>query len=331
MSLIGVQPRPDILLTVMQDWPKIPEHFISFQLFPVFKVGVSTAPLPKVRRSANVERLYRPRYGQFPRSQTEVLAAGTYNCTEQGFEEPYDQKDIEIYKGEAGAQKVMGYMALNKVLIAHELGVVNSVMNTTAFPAGYNQAASAVWGTASDKPLNDVADAKQGVLLNCGQDANCIFFAATIYNKVRKSPQIQAQVRGIMGYTGKASGISIDITVQDLAIAFNVEMVYIGRARYNTADEGQTEVMAFIWPADKVLVAYIPSPEDPIAPHLGRTFVWDEGLMELGGQAQTSVAFDGVIMENYYEVQGNVGVMRARKFLDTLLLNRDSGFLLTGC
>jgi hypothetical protein len=330
MSQIAVQPRPDIALTIIQDQPNLSNGFIANQVFPTFPVGVSTAPIPRILRRSKLERLYRPRYGAFPRGQSEVVSAGTYNCQEQGFEEAYDAKDCEIHRGESQCQATLGAMAMRNVLLAHEVGVANSLMTTATFGSGFNAAAAAVWGSASDKPLHDVADAKQANLLSCGNEGNTVILGAGLYTKLKKSPQMQTQGRAVLGYTS-SKGIEVDLDPKLLATIFGVEKVLIGRATIDTADEGQTSTLGFVWPSDKALVAYIPNPNEELAPHLGRTFVWDSGLMEFGGQTQMPSEYEGFVLETYGDVPRNTGVVRARKYLDTLLLNKDSGFLITGC
>lgn len=330
MTDISVQPRPDIALTIQQEKPDLANGFIASRVFPTFRTGVSTAPIPKIMRRARIERLYRPRYGEFPRGTSEVTSAGTYNCQEQGFEEPYDARDIEIYKGEDRCQQTLAAMSMRNVLAAHEKGVADALMTTSVFGSGFNGAAAATWGGAGDKPLDDVATGKQVAMLNCGNEPNTLIIGMQVYTKLKKSPQMQTQGRAVLGYTDRKA-IEVDIDPKLLAVIFGVSQVLIGRATYDTADEGQNTTMSFIWPSDKALLAFLPDPNDEVAPHLGRTFVWDQGLMEFGEQAQVAADFDGFVLETYGDPFRNVGVVRARKCLDTLLLNKDSGYLITGC
>ena len=188
-----------------------------------------------------------------------------------------------------------------------------------------------MWGSGTDKPLDDVQAANDLIIKNCGQEANVLVIGQAVYTKLKKSAQIQNQIRSILGYTNGTKGIQVKVTAETLALALGIETVLIGRGRYNSADEGQTDSMGFILPANYAFLMYQPNVNDAMAPHLGRTFVWDSGLMDwdIDG-AQVAAPYEGTVIEQYYENGSNTGIMRARKFLDMLLLNKESGCLLTG-
>lgn len=329
MALISATPRPDILLTIIQDKPDL-KAFIAWAILAPYVVGVSSAPIPRVLRRARIERLKRSRYGKYTRATLEVVDNGTYSCKDEGNEEAYDAKDVEIFKGEDNCQRVMGSAALRTNLLAQESAVATTLMSTSTFGSGFNGAAIAAWDQAGGKPLDDIALGKQTVLLACGMEPNTLVIGAGLYTKLKRNAQIQSQVRAVMGYTDK-KGIVFDVSPADLAMVFGLEQVLVGRAAYDSADEGQTATMGFVWPSDKALLAYLPDAADEFAPHLGRTFIWDDGLMDFGDAQQLERPFEGVVLEHYYETANNTGIMRARRNLDTMILNKDSGYLITGC
>lgn len=333
--IAGVTPRPDLLISISEDSPQLGDSFIARKIFPVFKTQVSTAPLPKKMRRRRVESLTRPRYGGFARAQLTVTDGGTFNCVEDGNEEVYDAKDVEVFGGEDQAQMHVGQGALELYALAQEFALSSVLMSTGTFGSGYNTAGAAAWDNASGKPLDDVAKAAHKISLRTGirKSRLSVAMGGGTYLALTLNAQIQSQVRAILGQTND-QGIVYDVPAETMARVLGVRQVLIGDASYDTADEGQTAVMANVWPDAYCLVFYAPTPGEPdiFSPALGRTFVWeqDEASGGLGGVAQLPSAIEGMVLEHYQDGTRNTDVMRARDWSHRMLLNKESAHLITG-
>jgi hypothetical protein len=330
MAIInGATPRPDIALTVMQEMQDV-SAFVSHLVFPTFPVAVSTAPIPKVLARRRVERLHRPKHGEFPRSPLVVENAGTFNCQTAGFEEQLDAQDIEILGGLDQAMAIAGLKATQTLLLARDNALAASLMTTSTFGSGYNTAGAAAWDNANGKPIDDVVKAGEQVRKRIGVRANALIISGGAYAKLMYNAQVVSQVKAIVGYHDKIGGIAALVTPDILAAAFGVKYVIIGDAIKSTADEGLAEVIASVWDDTKALVAYIPEAQDRLSPALGRTFVWTEGDEPTAVARQTMNALAGLMIEEYDETKTSTKVVRAKQSLDMLMLNKDAGHLITG-
>ena len=333
----GIIPRMDIALAVAEEMPQL-NMFVAHRVFPIYEALVSTAAIPKFLRRNKIERLYKPKYGQFPMSYLAVNTAGTYDCKEAGFDEPLDQKDKEILgglRGEDSARFWAGLKATQLVLLARDAALAASLMTTATFGAGYNAAGAATWGSGTDKPINDVSNAVESARKRCGIRPNRILMSGTAWVKLMQSAQIQTNLKQILGYTSP-DGTSFFQQSRAMAMALGLGDdgdVIIAGAVKNTADDGQTAALSSVWDDTKALVFYAADPMDMLSPGLGRTFIWSQGYNGFYAQPGISQSYDplrGLVIESVYDVLANVERVRAREFIDMLLLNKEAGFLVTG-
>ena len=333
-----IVPRMDIALAVAEEMPDL-NQYVAHRIFPIFETQISTGPIPKFLRRNRVERLYKPKYGRFPTSYLGVDLAGTFDCKEAGFDEPLDQKDKEILgglRGEDSARFWAGLKATQMTLLARDQALATSLMTTGTFGAGYNAAAIAAWGSGTDKPITDVSNAAESVRKRCGMRANRLLISGDVYVRLLQSATVQNVLKQVLGYTN-AAGINFFQQSQALALALGLgdgADVIVANAVKNTADEGQTAALSSVWSTNSALVAYVPDPGDLVSPGLGRTFVWGQGYNGYYAQPGIGQSYDplrGLVIENVIDVMTNTEIMRAREFVDMLLLNKEAGFLLTGC
>jgi len=332
MALISptFTPRPDLAIATMQE-DALLTGFVAHEVFPTFPVGVSTAPIPKILARRNVQRLWRPKHGEFPRSPISVDAGSTFDCREAGFEEALDAKDIEALGGLANAEMIATSKAVQTLLRAKDNVLATLLMTTSTFGSGFNTAGAAAWDNASGKPIDDLLKAGELVRKRIGRRPNTVLISGGAYSKCMYNAQIVAQLKAILGYTDKGA-INGLLSPQLLAAAFGVETVIVAEDVKTTADEGQTEVLASTWDDTKALIFYRPkSNTDLISPCLGRTFVWEPGLTANQGAAPvaTSDAMRGMQVE-VYDTTSKLHVVRPVQNLDMLLLNKDAGHLITG-
>lgn len=332
----GIVPRMDIAQAVIEEMPDL-NAFAAHRVFPIVPVGISTGPIPKVLRRARVERLYKPRYGQFPMSQLVVDAAGTFNCQESGFDEPLDAKDLEILGGMRGhdsARLIAAMKAVQIELLARDVALATTLMTTSTFGSGYNAAGVGTWGGGTDKPINDVSNAVEAARKACGVRPNRLLVSGGAWTKLLQSAQIQNNLRTIMGYTS-IEGIGFQQQTKAVAMALGLgdggDVIVAGAVK-DTADEGQTKSLSDVWDSTKALVFYRAEPTDFVSPGLGRIFLWEQGI-QYQNQGIATSSYDpltGLIVEQVFDNLANIERMRAREYIDMLLLNKEAGYLITG-
>lgn len=99
---------------------------------------------------------------------------------------------------------------------------------------------------------------------------NVMIMSRPVFNKLKNHPDLIERIK----YTGNKQ-----LTTQLMAELFDVEKVLIAGAGYNTAKEGQTESMGYIW-GKHIVIAYIaPSPAKKTIT-LGITYRWKNRIVE---------------------------------------------------
>lgn len=126
--------------------------------------------------------------------------------------------------------------------VAQEQRVASVIFAAATYPTGNKVQLSGTgqWGGSADDPIGDVQAAVEG----CFMRANTLVFGADAWFKFRKLPEILDAVKASTRYQGSPGGMATGAEVSGL---FEVERVLVGRARYITSKEGQTDAFARLW------------------------------------------------------------------------------------
>lgn len=138
-----------------------------------------------------------------------------------------------------------------------------------------------VWGTddsnattdwddfTNGDPVNDVLTARRTISNNTGYDGNTMTLGYIVHQALQNHPDIVDRVKHVqMATAANMEGA--------LASCFGVSDYLVGKASYNSANEGQAMVAAAVID-DDCLVSYV-SPTPGIADaSAGYTFTWDGG------------------------------------------------------
>lgn len=126
--------------------------------------------------------------------------------------------------------------------IAQERRVATLVFAAATYPSGNKTQLSGTsqWSKSADDPIENVSLAVE----TCFQRANTLVFGQEAWRVFRKLPEVLDAVKGSTRYQGSPGGLA---TGSEVAGLFEVERILVGRARYNTAKEGQTASYARLW------------------------------------------------------------------------------------
>jgi hypothetical protein len=159
------------------------------------------------------------------------------------------------------------------------------VRQETQWQADYFQ--PSIWGTtvtggsgftqwsdfAGSDPMEDIALGKETVLENTGFEPNTLVLGYPVFRKLKNHPDLVDRIK----YT------SSDVVTQELmAKYFEVDRIFVTRAVSNTALEGATPSMGFIFGKSAFLCYSNPSPSI-LQPSAGYVFTW-KGVSDGLGQ-----------------------------------------------
>jgi len=141
--------------------------------------------------------------------------------------------------------------------IVRERVLAALVFNATTF-SGYTAAVGTGWDVAGSDPTADAMTAQDSILSNAGRKPNVAIMGHEVYRSVRSNDRILE----LWSRTGSSGGIVPDDAI---AAALDVDRIIVGSASSNTAAEGLTESLSFIW-GKFCLFAHIAQSPTPYTP-----------------------------------------------------------------
>jgi hypothetical protein len=155
---------------------------------------------------------------------------------------------------------------------------------------------------ANSDPLSKFSDARKSVRNGCGLPPNAAVMDWQIANVLAYHPAIL----DALGFTKNRAG---QLSPDELAKAMGIEKLFIAKAMYNSAKEGQTDVLSPVWGKD-IVFAYVPDKAVPYQVSLGYYVVYE------GKQPRQVTKFavnnppqsTGIVVEDSYDMLlSNVG------------------------
>lgn len=311
-------PRPDIA-AMMMDYPTAmaEQGLIGNLLFPTVEVDVQAGnyfytPIKEIITPASGKR---NSDGSYQRISTE-MGERTFATDEYGLEKPLDQRRARQYPTLPDAETYNATQVRNKVMQADEIRKAAIAMNTTTF-SGQTTAAGTVWSNhASSDPIENVHDGKLALRARCGLVANVGYCAWPVFEHLRVNANIIAAVQGAGAGQRALQG---DLSVELVASALGLKKLLVGGMIKNSANIGQTAVIADIWDPTIFGLAYIANPGDVESPSAFRQFHWGADGSQVYG-----------VIESYEEPQSRAIVHRCRHEVQEQSIITEAVELITG-
>jgi hypothetical protein len=197
-----------------------------------------------------------------------VTATKNFEIVGHGLEDVVTKEDYKnkILPFDAERDKTIGLSHLlwleKEQLVAQAL-TSTSIMTQNVVLAGTQQYSD----FANSDPLADWATARAAILDGCGFMPNVAIMDIKVWNVVRFHPA----VLDFLGFKwAQPGGLSVD----QLAQAMGVDKILIAQARYNSANEGQSDVLAAVW-GKHIVFGVIPDKADIMQQSLGYMIRYD--------------------------------------------------------
>lgn len=296
--------RPDIAGSLEEfDTMANRNEFIGSLVMPVMEVARPSGTFGKIP----IEQLLKTR--DTVRAPGSGYSRGRWNFTsdsyatvEHGAEEPVDDREAAIYSDYFDAEMVSAERARNAVLINREIRIADTLFNTGTYTP---TAVTNEWDDATNAtPIDDVEARVQSIWDATGLWPNGLVISRKVFRNLRNCSQIIDRIASAgAGNPTKPS----DITVQMLAMVFDLPYIFVGGGAKDTSLEGQSTTIAEIWSSEYAAIGRFvpPGAMDIRYPGWGRTFHY-------GGDGSSI----GTAFESYRDetVRGNI--VRARHEVD---------------
>ena len=177
-----------------------------------------------------------------------VAPSGTFSCDDhalKGFvaDEIQDQADAALNPLIDETETVT-----EKLLLDREQNAANLLTSTVNLTNNTTLSGTSQWSDYSNSdPIGDIRTARTTVHQNTFRKPNTLIMGKQVFDMLMEHPQIIERI--------KYSQLGV-VSAELLARIFQVERVIVGEAGSNTAAEGQTDSLSYIW-GKHAVVCYI--------------------------------------------------------------------------
>jgi len=156
-----------------------------------------------------------------------------------------------------------------------EIMIYNLIMNSTAIPTTTLSGTSQWSDLQNSDPVAAITGVRSTILLGCTQEPNTLLVGYPVWLQLIQHPIILDRFKS----TALPLGYPTD---QQLAGLFNVNNFIVAKSLYDTAQQGVTHSLNYIWGKNAIL-AYVPPTLGQMIVTLGTTFRWLYGVPQNGG------------------------------------------------
>jgi hypothetical protein len=249
----------------------IPEGAIADQLLPGLKFSQYTGKLGGYGKNhLRIESTVIGGKGKYRMVESIVRSTQGFEIEGHGLSGLVTKQDYKnvIDPFDAEKDETMGISTI--LLLEKEKGLADALGSTSVMTQNTTLSGTSQFSdyTNSD-PVTKFNAAKAAVRAGCGAVANAVIMDYAVAEVLRYHPQLL----DALGFKWAKPG---GLTNEDLAKALNVQKVFVPNCMYNSAKEGQTDVLASVW-GKNIVFAVIPDSAQKYQISLGYNIRLDDG------------------------------------------------------
>jgi len=224
--------------------------FVGLEMLPVVKVKKESDKYYKYNSKADRFRV--PNNLRAPKSDSKTVdwkvTTDTYSCNEYALNDLIDDREKNNADKPLNMKVDTVEFLTDLNLLAQEKRIVDMLTDETVLTSYNALTGTDQWSdyTNSD-PVGDIETGRNTIHGKIFKMPNTLLLGLEVYSQLKHHPDVIDRFK----YVSK--GI---ITPEMLADLFEVEKVIIGKAGYNTANEGQTASYSYLWGKNAIL-AYV--------------------------------------------------------------------------
>lgn len=222
----------------------VPEGYISELILPTISVVQTSGKLAQYGNDhLRAGEYLHSGSGKYTEVKIDNRLTKDYSLTKRGLStivSPEDYANVELpYDAEKDAAEHLTSLLWTE----KELGLATTLTDDTKYATGNKATLS---GTSqyndlnNSTPLEDAINARKAISAEVGTSPN----VAIMNQEVFEYLSIHPRILGSLGYKDNRPGM---LEAGELARALKVDRILIGKANYNSAKEGQADVMSRIW------------------------------------------------------------------------------------
>lgn len=225
------------------------ETYIAEAIFPVKTVKTQSGKYYKYNK-ANLRRNNTRRAPGGKANEVEFgLTTGTYFAEDHALKDKIPFEDLEQADEALDLETDSTEMVTEMLMVDKEVALATTMAATGTITQNVTLSGTDQWSDFENSdPFDDISTAIATVQAAIGRRPNTLILGQETFNKLVLHPDIVDRIK----YTSGQS-----VTAEMLARLFDVKNCLIGSAVYNTAVEGQTDSLSFIW-GKHAWLCYVP-------------------------------------------------------------------------
>jgi len=237
----------------------------------------------------------------------------SYACYEYGLEGMVDDSDRKRYQNDFNADMDTTQTVLHALLREQEIRWATALFNTSTWTGATlytDHSGSNPWTTTSTDVVAQINAAKEKVLALTAIEPRTLILNRYVLDLLANNDDMVARVM----YTARAGHSAVASALADL---LDLDQILVGRATYNSADEGSTFSSSKVW-ADNYAMLAVTAPDgvNLKMPCVARTMLWTED------------SGSNVVVEQYREESRRSDAFRVRQNVDELVIDASYAHLL---
>lgn len=229
-----------------------PKGYICEQILPVVTHTMSSGKLGKYGKEfLRIENTVKGGRGKYRRVDVGVTSTTSFYIAGHGLEDLVTKEDYKnkMLPFDAERDKTIGLTHM--LFLEKEQVVATALTSTATITQNVTLSGTQQYNDyLNSDPIADFNTARGTIIDACGFPPNTAIMDYKVWNVLRFHPAML----DALGFKWAAPG---GISVDQLALAMGVEKLLIGNARYNSAKEGQTDVLSAVW-GKHIVFAVIP-------------------------------------------------------------------------
>lgn len=278
------------------------DSYIADQLFPTVFVDKITG-LYFVSDKENLRAPASALRAEIGRANrvTNTLTTANYSLKEKSLETPISDIVMRNYSNPFDPKRTATQLVTEKLMLDKELDLQTTLLATTR--PTLNAANS--WSTVGTDIVGQIRTARTSVQKNTGKKANTVVIGKPAWDVLMKNTALLASIQ----YVSQVTEANIRNAI---AAWFDVDRVLVGDAIANTAKEGQTDTMGYLW-GNNIIVAYV-------AP---------SAQLETPSAGYTLTLKDARYIDEWYEQERKTTFIRANDFYQSKIVDPYAMYVIT--
>lgn len=227
----------------------VPKGFIAEMVLPIVPVVETTGKIANYGNGhLRIETTLHIGRGPYARVDSVTRSSDTYSLENHGLQATITDEDFRNVEKPYDARIDETDALTTHLLLEKEAGLANILQDPAIITQGITLAGNAQYNNrdhADSNPIEDRQTAGNTLLDIIGSEPNVAIMGRKVFNALRFHNQL---IRSL-GFADNRAGA---LSEAELAMALELEKIFVGDALFNSAKEGQADVIGPVWGKDLI-------------------------------------------------------------------------------